>query len=217
MRNLENRPRIKVGGQNINNLGYADDTVLIAENKEDLQKLLNIVEEESRKKGLELTSKKTDGMVISRKQESPKFQEIKKPCGVAVTPDGSILGTSSSQNTLHLLSSKGDWSKQLWSVPSDEDEDDELWNVSTDGRVCICFDDNEGDNCEDDDNENDNDDDDDDNGDAGHDDENDDSDDNDHGNDDEGHNDDDDDDDDNYNEDIDITVTAAGNDDIRKS
>ncbi|GFO23899.1 endonuclease-reverse transcriptase [Plakobranchus ocellatus] len=40
MRNLENHPGIKVGGQNINNLRYADDTVLIAENKEDLQKLL---------------------------------------------------------------------------------------------------------------------------------------------------------------------------------
>ncbi|GFO41176.1 endonuclease-reverse transcriptase [Plakobranchus ocellatus] len=49
-----------------------DDTVLIAENKENLQKLLNIVEEESRKKGLELNSKKTEVMVISRKQESPK-------------------------------------------------------------------------------------------------------------------------------------------------
>ncbi|GFN73966.1 retrovirus-related pol polyprotein from type-2 retrotransposable element r2dm [Plakobranchus ocellatus] len=72
MRNLENHPGIKVGGQNINNLRCADDTVLIAENKEDLQKLLNIVEEESRKKGLELNSKKTEVMVISCKQESPK-------------------------------------------------------------------------------------------------------------------------------------------------
>ncbi|GFO04754.1 retrovirus-related pol polyprotein from type-1 retrotransposable element r2 [Plakobranchus ocellatus] len=62
MRNLENHPGIKVGGKNINNLRYADDTVLIAENKEDLQKLLNIVEEESRKKGLELNSKKTEVM-----------------------------------------------------------------------------------------------------------------------------------------------------------
>ncbi|GFO27738.1 hypothetical protein PoB_005424300 [Plakobranchus ocellatus] len=66
------RIRNNKGGQNISNLRYADDTVLIAENKEDLQKLLNIVEEESRKKGLELNSKKTEVMVISRKQESPK-------------------------------------------------------------------------------------------------------------------------------------------------
>ncbi|GFO24253.1 retrovirus-related pol polyprotein from type-1 retrotransposable element r2 [Plakobranchus ocellatus] len=72
MRNLENHPGIKVGGQNINNLRYVDDTMLIAENKEDLQKLLNIVEEESRKKGLELNGKKTEVMVISRKQVSPK-------------------------------------------------------------------------------------------------------------------------------------------------
>ncbi|GFN74890.1 endonuclease-reverse transcriptase [Plakobranchus ocellatus] len=72
MRNLENYPGIKVGRQNINNLRYADDTVLLAENKENLQKLLNIVEEESRKKGLELNSKKTEVMVISRKRESPK-------------------------------------------------------------------------------------------------------------------------------------------------
>ena len=45
---------IKVGGHNVKNLRYADDTVLIAENKEDLlsmQQLLNIVGEESRKKG----------------------------------------------------------------------------------------------------------------------------------------------------------------------
>ncbi|GFO35584.1 retrovirus-related pol polyprotein from type-1 retrotransposable element r2 [Plakobranchus ocellatus] len=48
MRNLENHPGINVGGQNINNFRYADDTVLIAENKEDLQKLLSIVEEKSR-------------------------------------------------------------------------------------------------------------------------------------------------------------------------
>ncbi|GFR88798.1 spatacsin [Elysia marginata] len=56
MQNLENCPGIKVGGYNVNNIRYADDTVFIAENKDDLQKLLNIVEEESRKKGLELNT-----------------------------------------------------------------------------------------------------------------------------------------------------------------
>ena len=38
-------------------LRYADDTVLIPENKEDLRQLLTIFEEESRKKGLQLNSK----------------------------------------------------------------------------------------------------------------------------------------------------------------
>ena len=72
MRNLEGHPGIKVGGHNINNLRYADDTILIAENREDLQMLLDIVEEESRKKGLELNKKKTEVMVISRRQLSPE-------------------------------------------------------------------------------------------------------------------------------------------------
>ena len=47
-------------------LRYADDTVLIPENKEDLQQLLTIFEEESRKKGLQLNSKKIELMVISQ-------------------------------------------------------------------------------------------------------------------------------------------------------
>ena len=61
-----------MGGHNINNLRYADDTVLISENKKkDLQQLLNIVESKSKEKALELNSKKTEVMVISRKGEPP--------------------------------------------------------------------------------------------------------------------------------------------------
>ena len=47
-------------------LRYTDDTVLIPENKEDLRQLLTIFEEESRKKGLQLNSKKIELMVISQ-------------------------------------------------------------------------------------------------------------------------------------------------------
>ena len=47
-------------------LRYADDTVLIPENKEDLRQFLTIFEEESRKKGLQLNSKKIELMVISQ-------------------------------------------------------------------------------------------------------------------------------------------------------
>ncbi|GFO02086.1 endonuclease-reverse transcriptase [Plakobranchus ocellatus] len=93
MRNLENHPGIKVGGQNINNLRYADDTVLIAENKEDLQKLPNIIEEESRKKGLELNRKKTEVMVISRKQESPKCDIFINEVKLKQTEKFKYLGT----------------------------------------------------------------------------------------------------------------------------
>ena len=40
---------IKIAGRNINNLRYADDTTLMAENEEELKSLLMKVKEESRK------------------------------------------------------------------------------------------------------------------------------------------------------------------------
>ena len=41
---------IKIGGRNINNLRYADDTTLMAESEEELKSLLMKVKEESEKK-----------------------------------------------------------------------------------------------------------------------------------------------------------------------
>ena len=49
---------IKIAGRNINNLRYADDTTLIAENKEELKSLLMRVKEESERDGLRLNIKK---------------------------------------------------------------------------------------------------------------------------------------------------------------
>ena len=48
----------KVAGRNINNLRYADDTTLMAENKEELKSLLMKVKEESEKVGLKLNIQK---------------------------------------------------------------------------------------------------------------------------------------------------------------
>ena len=50
---------IKIAGRKINNLGYADDTILMAESKEDLKSLLMKVKEESQKVGLKLNVQKT--------------------------------------------------------------------------------------------------------------------------------------------------------------
>ena len=46
-------------GRNINNLGYADDTTLMAESEEELKSLLMKVKEESEKAGLKLNIQKT--------------------------------------------------------------------------------------------------------------------------------------------------------------
>ena len=44
----------KIAGKSINNLRYADDTTLMAENEEELKSLLIKVKEESEKAGLKL-------------------------------------------------------------------------------------------------------------------------------------------------------------------
>ena len=49
---------IKIAGRNINNLRYADDTILMAENAEELKSLLMKVKEESEKVGLKLNIQK---------------------------------------------------------------------------------------------------------------------------------------------------------------
>ena len=50
---------IKIARRNINNLGYADDTTLMAESKEELKSLLIKVKEESENVGLKLNIQKT--------------------------------------------------------------------------------------------------------------------------------------------------------------
>ena len=47
---------IKIARRNISNLGYADDTTLMAENEEELKSLLMKVKEESEKVGLQLNT-----------------------------------------------------------------------------------------------------------------------------------------------------------------
>ena len=49
---------IKISGKNINNLRYADDTILMAESEEELKSLLKKVKVESEKVGLKLNIQK---------------------------------------------------------------------------------------------------------------------------------------------------------------
>ena len=53
---------IKVARRNVNNLRYADDTILMAESEEELTSLLMKVKEESEKFGLKLNIQKTQIM-----------------------------------------------------------------------------------------------------------------------------------------------------------
>ena len=53
---------IKIARRNINNLRYADDTILITENEEELKRFLMKMKEESEKVGLKLNIEKTNIM-----------------------------------------------------------------------------------------------------------------------------------------------------------
>ena len=61
----ETQAGIKIGGRNINNLRYADDTTLMAESEEELKSLLMKVKVESEKVDLRLNIQKTKIMVSS--------------------------------------------------------------------------------------------------------------------------------------------------------
>ena len=80
---FEDLPGIKMFGEYINNLRYADDTVLLAESEEELQTLVNAVKEGSLKYGLEMNTKKTKTMVIRK--------DINEVVNVKIKVDGVIL------------------------------------------------------------------------------------------------------------------------------
>ena len=71
MRNIEGKGGFRVGGTVINNLRYADDTVIIAETEEELQQLIDIVVRESENKGLYLNGSKSFTMVFSKSTVIP--------------------------------------------------------------------------------------------------------------------------------------------------
>ena len=70
---------IKVAGRNINNLGYADDTTLMAESEEELKSLLMKVKEETENVGLKLNIQKTkimaSGPITSRQMDGEKWKQ----------------------------------------------------------------------------------------------------------------------------------------------
>ena len=67
---------------NVNNLRYADDTVNIADDPQNLQEIVNKVKAESSRAGLDMNVKKTKTMVISRRPGEKKLE---------ITVDGVIL------------------------------------------------------------------------------------------------------------------------------
>ena len=71
-REIEDMEGMNVGGHNINNLRYADDTSLLALEEQKLQNLLTTVNDKGNLYGMKINVKKTKSMVASKKQETQK-------------------------------------------------------------------------------------------------------------------------------------------------
>ena len=90
----ETQAGIKIAGRNIDNLRYADDTSLMAENKEELKSFLMKVKEESEKVGLKLNVQKTkimaSGPITTWQIEGETMETVRDFIfgGSRVTADG---------------------------------------------------------------------------------------------------------------------------------
>ena len=65
IRSLEDNGGFRIGGRVINNLRYAEDTVILAKTEHELQHLMNIVVQQSEQKGLFLNIAKSYTMCSS--------------------------------------------------------------------------------------------------------------------------------------------------------
>ena len=112
---------IKISGENINNLRYADDTSLIAESEEELKSLLMKVKVESEKVGLKLNIQKTkimgSGPITSWEIDGETVETLSDFIfgGSKITADGDcsheikrrlLLGRKVTTNLDHVLKSR---------------------------------------------------------------------------------------------------------------
>ena len=62
IRHIEDSKGVTLGGSQINNLRYADDTVLLADSEENLQNMMNKVNEVGKLYNMKMNAKKTKAM-----------------------------------------------------------------------------------------------------------------------------------------------------------
>ena len=71
MRKIEGMSGFSTGGRSVNNIRYADDTVLVADSSlEKLQTLLHVVNRASEEKGKKTNREKTKCKVLSQRSET---------------------------------------------------------------------------------------------------------------------------------------------------
>ena len=78
---MKHKLGIKIAGRNINNLRYADDSILMAESEEELKSLLMKMKEESENGGLKLNIQKTkittSGPITSWQKDGDTMETVR--------------------------------------------------------------------------------------------------------------------------------------------
>ena len=75
-RAIEGLQGLSIGGENINNFRYADDTALVADSAARLQEIVNVVKERSEELGLYMNVSKTKSMRVNKAGEERKVQTV---------------------------------------------------------------------------------------------------------------------------------------------
>ena len=72
-KHIINMKGVNVGGNNFNNLRYADDTAILAGNEKEFTELTSKINEVAKQFGMKINIKKTKAMVVSTTPNSPKI------------------------------------------------------------------------------------------------------------------------------------------------
>ena len=68
---LENGGGININGQNITNIRYVDDTIILAESEQQLQRMIDKLDATCEQYGMAMNAKKTKTMIVEKTPEKP--------------------------------------------------------------------------------------------------------------------------------------------------
>ena len=66
---LEDEKGININGQNITNIRYADDTIIMAESEQQLQRMIDKLDATCEQYGMAMNAKKTKTMIVEKTAE----------------------------------------------------------------------------------------------------------------------------------------------------
>ena len=98
LRGINDFEGIKVNGVNINNIRYADDTVLISTSPRELQKMLNKLEKIGEQYGMSINVNKTECLIVTKLETVSKLTLFLKGNSIKQTEHFRYLGSLISSN-----------------------------------------------------------------------------------------------------------------------